>query len=330
MTYLVGIEYNGVNFIIADTRMSAKSRDGHNFHMKTFRLFPGCIGGWAGYIEPARKFVIDFKTKVEGIVGINDLWKALNDFVGKYTFAPGEHNQFKLLLSVRLELTPRFYVLDSEVGTLAPVEQPITLGSGKDLLDDQLYKIIIPQAHKIALQEPNQTAFVLTVTALLFSYSQGERASEMEAMGVGGYFHYSVQASDGEYRQDPTVYVLGNMLGNTPKLNLWIYRVAFAENYLLVDCPITDKNWAIIDMAEKPEIMNYSDEEWDEYKRRIKEADRTQPYYTQAAFMHTNETHVPKIGIQYLGPDNGYFIDRNTGEIANQSVLENLFKKMCE
>jgi hypothetical protein len=62
--------------------------------------------------------------------------------------------------------------------------------------------------------------------------------------GVGGLFHFLAQDSQGETRQTPTLYVLGDYDRHAHVLKSEYYKLARLEHCLLVDDPI--KNQTII------------------------------------------------------------------------------------
>lgn len=329
MTYLIGLESCGINAIIADTRITTDERrgDGANTHMKTFRLFPGCIGGWCGYVQPARQFVTEFKEYAKGIVGTETVWAALEEFVKKYNFRSGSWQQFQILLSINLNRRPTFFVLDSTKESIEPVKLPITLGNGKGVLDEFLNAIILPRMDWPDRRSNPPTAFALVASSLLMGFSQGARAVEMERNGVGGYFYYSYQTASGEFRQEPTLYMLGKYNAKAKMVDAWGYRVAFAENALIVNCPVQNQKMAFIDSAEKPEVSNYSVKEYEEYSRRIMEADKLQPWYTQAACINIDVEQNPIFGLQYPRSEKEWIVQRADGRITpeGESILKQFY-----
>lgn len=292
MTYILGLKNFGITSIICDTRVTLdESRDiGENTALKSGFLFPGCIYGASGNVDELRKFVILCKEQLTKTDTLPNLWEKFLNIVKEYPFSNSKSEQFQLLLSSRCLGEPSFYILDSAKGRVTDCESPVTIGSGRLLLDEHLnnlYKKLDTTIEKLLKKGNAPKEFYPYFYCLwLMERVQGMEVSLLEKVGVGGCFHFTSQTKHNEFRQGPAVYVLnaGRREGKTISIEQWSFRIAFVRESLVVHCPIKKIKMIIVDSAAWPTINSYSKKQLEEYRKTIEGEVAKQNYYTFCGF----------------------------------------------
>ena len=316
MTYVVGINQFDANAIISDTHISwwrlNQKVSGQNVGLKSGYFFPGCIFAISGSLDDARTFVITCKTHLSGRNTLPSFWARFLEFVKSYKFPKTRESCFQLLLSSRNQGILQFYILDSVQGiTIAPQGKFISIGSGKPLLDTRMQNLvsinpdIINQLVTVEKRFPPLT-FPYLYCLWLTEMSQGTDLSLTEKYHVGGIFHFLWQNTEGEYTQNPAVYVLSEADPKNKIIYSWIYRVAYAQGALVVDNPISNSREIITDTAARPkfELIPTNQLQLD----IVKEID-SQPFYFFCGFGFANPKHRGEFGIA-LTNEGKYAVDK--------------------
>lgn len=261
MTYVVGIQQLGVNAVICDTRVtwwrSGKRVEGANISLKSGVLFPGCLYAVTGDLEQAGKFIKEYKQRIEGTYNtLQGLWSDFIEFAQNYSPVSQGKNCFHLLLSSRCNGKPEFFIFDSESSSLTNSEKLVTLGSGKDLLDKRVFKWFGSREKAIndMIVHNGLPPFTFPYFYCLWlnEMAQGEELSKLEQHHVGGIFHFLWQDSSGEYAQHPAVYVLAAADNSIKTVYLWVYRVAYVEDCLVTDNPVTEAREFFFSSISRP------------------------------------------------------------------------------
>lgn len=322
MTYLVGMKYGTYSAIICDTRVTFddKNRESSNFSLKSGSLFPGCMYALCGSFPDARQFLMRSKDYLTG-TPIHGLWDRFADFAQSYNFPNQDHQQFELLLSSRHAGAPTLYVLDSRSRCICAHGDLVTLGSGKPLLDD-FVKANFAQypnwTNPGATNLPEFPPFFLCL--LLMELVQGYEVSLFEKHGVGGYFHFSYQTTQIESRQPPTVYVLCNLSAEKQTIYTWVYRIAFAEAALVVECPQKNMRFIQLDTGAWMQAGNLSPSELEDYRHHIDQLTEQQPYYNLCGFGSANPQYTGHNPI-VITNQNEYVIARNGKQTEGFEML---------
>lgn len=289
MTYIVGIRQLDTNAIICDTRVtwwrSNKRVTGANISLKSGLLFPGCLYAITGDLGAAGAFIKEYKRKVNGTYNtLRGLWNDFSNFSREYLTHFRDCPDFNLLLSSRCEGRPEFYVLDSKTAMLTRTDSLITLGSGKNVLDEKFIKWFGKREKEILKTINNNSlpefTFPYFYCLWLNEMAQGEEASKLEENDVGGIFHFSWQDSNGDYAQHPAVYVLSTADFDLKTVYIWVYRVAFVDDCLVVDNPVTEAREFFFSSVARPtrDIDNYL-ANWDNVVAEIGCKANLQPFY---------------------------------------------------
>jgi hypothetical protein len=326
MTYIVGVNQNEITSIICDSRISFGSNKfyGQNTALKSGLFFPGCIYGAAGNADSIRDFIIACKHELTGKYSLTQFWDMFVNFISKYSFPKGE-NSFHLILSSRHSSKPCLYLFDSIDQSLSSCGDFITIGSGKAILDDEFKNIYLERAQLTSdlLVKNNGPLFSPYIYCLwLMEKAQGFEVSILEKHGVGGYFHFVFQTANAEHRQYPAVYVLSEANYKTREIYTYIYRIAFEEASLVVDCPIKNERSIILDSAAWPKVLQLKNKQISDYKKRINDAVEKQTFYNFCGFGFINPTKRRSYGI-HITNKNDYVVTKN-GEI------QEFFKRQIE
>jgi len=264
MTYIVGVKYGSYSAILCDSRVSFEnsSRDAENTWLKSGLFFHGCMFAYCGAVYPARKFIIACRTHLTVYGTIESFWENFCHFVASYDFPKGD-DSFQLLLSSRANQHVQLYILDSEKGRLDKCTSNIvTLGSGAVYLDDFVYanfgRIYITGNREIDAR-PETSPWMWCLQ--LMERVQGLEVVRLQELGVGGYFHFSYQTPSEESRQPPAVYVLCDYVAERQLITSWAYRISFCKAALVIECPINNVRYIILDPAAWPRSEKLSDQE---------------------------------------------------------------------
>lgn len=330
MTYTVGIQQSDINAIICDTRVtwwrSDKKIGGANISLKSGLLFPGCLYSVTGDLGEAGNFIKDYKQRINGTYNtLQGSWHDFSKFAQGYFSFARNRPDFSLLLSSRCKGRPEFYVLDSRTATLEPAGKLITLGSGKDFLDAKFVKWFSHRKKTISdtISKNSLPGFTFPYFYCLWlnEIAQGEELSKLEENDVGGLFHFSWQDSNGDYAQHPAVYVLSATDVNPKTIFLWVYRVAFVEDCLVIDNPITEAREFLFSSIARPgrEIDNYLNN-WDRVVAEIDNKASLQPFYYFCGFGFPQ--------LKYRGPFGCHVTTKNDFVIRKEGWLDPQYKSL--
>lgn len=319
MTYAIGLKQFGITSIICDTRITdAVSKAGSNTSLKSGQLFPGCIYAFSGYVEEFNKF-IDWCR--DNLRGHENYWLRFSELITKYDFQ--KRNGFKMLVSSRHTGDPTLFLLDTDIGMLQQIEKIETIGSGKDVLDDDIHDIYNNNEGKIyeILTKHNAPlAFYPFFYCLwLMERVQGMEVSLLEKIGVGGIFHFLIQTETRERRQPPGLYVINFVIDKKKFVRSTIYRTAFVQNTLVVDNPIANSRMLILNSTINPQFRNYDEKMIANHKNKVLEEDVKKPFYNFCGFGFTDPSQRGAYSVHFTNTDN-YVIDRN-GKI-NKSFMK--------
>lgn len=286
MSYIIGLEIEGTTAIISDTRVTFGNGDGQDSALKTGYIFPGCIYGGAGDANAMRIFIQDVKlkltTKEERL--LTTFWEMFVDIISTFRFE--DNGCFELILSSRHSGTPKLYYLNSNTKSLSKQDDFVTIGSGKEILDNDLFEYISVTKNfflDILKQNNFETFYYPYFYCLwLMERAQGVERPKLEDIGVGGIFHYSYQTKDTEHRQQPAVYVLNKAFSNT--IYSYIYHVTFEGPALIVANPGTDQRALILDSSAWIQAERFTPDEIEAFSKEIFEKVDNQPYYLFCGF----------------------------------------------
>ncbi len=254
MTYILGLKQPGINAIIADCRETRLSDgEGQNDVLKIGQLFPGCIFGRAGSVQCSKELVFAFQHTIKGVTDTPEgFWGRFEGFLNSYDFRRGRHDHFKLLLSTRLFHVPSFFVLDSDEGLSARQSEAencwISGGSGMDALDDYVRDALIPRLgpliQRLVIDEKRELEEARRFTPYFFCLWLSELSLTHEKTwlenkyGVGGPFYFLYQIHDGEYSQQPAVYIFSVQDPINKSIFSWVHRVASVSGGLYVETKV--------------------------------------------------------------------------------------------
>ncbi len=252
MTYLLGLLQEGVAAIISDNRatINGRIRDGANIALKSGILFPGCIYGAAGNAHEARRFLRYCGRNLNDKLVSPSGWDEFLALIDAFGF--NERRSFQLLLSSRHHGGPRLYFFESSGPVLNEVSDGFAVGSGCTLLNDSFSRIHSSNGPTVAKRANREFGLPLAdfpylYCLLLMERIKGTEVSALESAGVGGYFHFLHQTSDGEWNQKPALYLVHSCRFR----HLWVFRIAFEGPALVIhdgDLPrpavmINSKDW---------------------------------------------------------------------------------------
>lgn len=321
MTYIAGINSYGASAIICDTRITyGQSGYASNDALKSGKLFPGCVYGGSGDFEEIRKFIVYVRRSQAERDTLSGFWDSFCQLVSTYPFSTV--NPFELVLASRHSGQSMLYVFDSRDRSIKEAGDIVTIGSGKTILDDGLREIHRERNPKIMGYLVDQGApahcFPYLYCLWLMERAQGMEVSTLHKHGVGGYFHFTGQTAELEARQRPAVYVMSEAYRQRREIRSWIFRVSFAENALVVDCPVEQARFVVVDVAVWPEFKKLSPEQKDSYIERVKSAPEKEPYYFFCGFGFINPRRRKSLGFHFT-ERNDYFVNRK-GQIVNPDI----------
>jgi hypothetical protein len=236
MTYVIGINYPYLKLsaIICDTKFTAGDQiEGREAPaLKSGLLFDGCIFGASGEVDHIVRFVTDCKTNFGNINSAETAFWKFENALPEYDF--WGYDDFQLVLSTNHGGEPSLYLLDPKAAErLIPIELgqggnfvSCSIGSGKPLLDLPFFEYLEDKG-KIGLsQDPED--LVYGWCAWLMQYARGDKALELEKVGVGGYFHFWVQTATETKPQKTRLYVLFAIFSGV--IHGYCYRVGYLHN----------------------------------------------------------------------------------------------------
>ena len=277
-------------------------------------------------MDPAQRFVVAAKDFLMGKPISEDFWRPFTIFANNYAANNTDSNGFQLLLSERSSGKPLFHTFDSKEGFKENVEPPITLGTGKDLLDDFVFGTWKAKAHELLLDQSSLSSlhFPYLYALLLMERSQGFEASQLQEQGVGGYFHFAYQTGNTDSRQAPAVYVLVDVDHTSKNLIGWVYRVSFCGPALVVECPVKNQRCVHLESSSWPKCKDLTKFEIEElFSKTILESE-AQPYYNFCGFGVANPELRAGNCFEFTATDN-YLIDRDGNSTPKyDSILKKL------
>lgn len=322
MTYVVGINNYGASCIICDTRISYGQSGicGSNDALKSGKLFPGCIYGAAGDFDEFREFISLMREAQDEKNTLPGFWDNFCKCVSKYDFS--KSRSFKLLLASRHTGESKLYLLDSSDGSINDAGNLVTIGSGKKLLDSELKEIHEGQNPKIVEHLKEQDMPIHSYPYLyclwLMERVQGLEASALNRNGAGGYFHFTGQTSEFEARQSPAVYVISESYPSRREIRSWIFRIAFIENALVVDCPVEQTRLMVVDVSVWPTFKELDKNQRQTYFERIANVAETEPFYYFCGFGFLNPEKRNSSEFHFT-TENDYKVSRK-GEILDLNI----------
>jgi hypothetical protein len=153
--------------------------------------------------------------------------------------------------------------------------------------------------------------------------SSGDGTSILNRIGVGGYFHFTGQTSEFEARQSPAVYVISESYPSRKEIRHWIFRIAFIENALVIDCPVEQTRFIIVDVCAWPIFEQLDKNQRENYFENIKNLAASEPYYYFCGFGFLNPQKRRSTGFHFTTA-NDYKISKK-GEILDLGI-----KKLIE
>lgn len=241
MTYLIGARVGPTLVIISDTRVTYTSGErttGENVALKTGVLFPGCIFGREGNASSSGDFLTTVQKLVSPDAPVGENWERFSRCAHAYSFSREAKEQFRLLLASRNGGLPRMWMLDSVNGLVqVPADEAlVTLGSGKDILDDYVQNECMPLLQATVVT-PKQRVLVgpYLLCLKLIEKTQSLERPQLEQHGVGGVFHFVYQTRAREGRQAPALYVLSDLDPSRRIAYGWMFRIAYVGSILVVE-----------------------------------------------------------------------------------------------
>lgn len=322
MTYVIGINNYEASCIICDTRISYGQSGicGSNDALKSGKLFPGCIYGAAGDFDELRKFISLMREAQDEKNTLSGFWGNFCKFVSKYNFLKSQ--SFQLLLASRHTGESKLYLLDSIDGSINDAGNLVTIGSGKKLLDRELKEIHEDRNEKIIEYLKDQDIPIHSYPYLyclwLMERVQGMEATVLNRNGVGGYFHFTGQTSEFEARQRPAVYVISESYPSRREIRSWIFRIAFIENALVIDCPVEQTRLIFVDVCIWPTFKELDKNQRQIYFERIVNTAEIEPFYYFCGFGFLNPEKRRSSGFHFT-TENDYKVSRK-GEILDLNI----------
>lgn len=286
MSYIIGLKIEGTTAIISDTRVTFGDGGGQDSALKTGNIFPGCIYGGAGDADAMRIFIqyvkLGLTTKEKRSFSV--FWDMFTDIISTFRFE--DNGDFELILSSRHSGIPELYYLNSKTKSLSKQDDFITIGSGKAILDNDLFEYISATKNSFldSLKQNNFETFYYPYFYCLWlmERGQGVERPKLQDIGVGGIFHYSYQTDDTEHRQQPAVYVLNKAFGY--EIYSYIYHVTFEGPALIITNPGTEQRALILDSSAWIQAERFTPDEIEELGKEIFEKVDKQPYYLFCGF----------------------------------------------
>lgn len=225
MTYIIGIKKYGITTIIGDAQVSLIKNgrvEKHSLAQKIGRLFKGCAYGAAGDQESILSFITGWdycSSRYDYDEDNREIpWVMFKTFLETFPF--NERYPFEMIISSYASGKPNLFLLDSRTAPLLKEirEDIVTIGSGKDILDERLFEFHKKYADSfcraIFKEKEIWHCYPYVYCSWLMARIQGYDALELEKYGVGGYFYFNIQTKDGVAVQSPAIYVLYTMTPN--------------------------------------------------------------------------------------------------------------------
>ena len=236
MTYVIGMHCPQLklNIILCDTKFAAADKiEGREAPaLKNGLLFDGCMYGAAGNVDHIMRFVSDCKADLGNIKGAKEAFWEFTKVLREYDF--WEYDDFELILSTNYGGQPTLYLLDPKtedrliLGEIAEQANMTfaSIGSGKPLLDSAFAEYL--QDHGKVGGSPDPEDLAYGWCAWFVQYARGDKALELEKVGVGGYFHFWVQTETETKPQNTCLYVLFAIFQGI----IWpyYYRIGYLQN----------------------------------------------------------------------------------------------------
>lgn len=238
MTYLMGLKSGNSVIIASDSRTTGAVT--HNFVSKIGILFPGCIFGICGSARDGAVLLSAIKESTSPTNPVERNWSSLQRIIAAYSYPVEALRHFQILLSTRASGTPQLWLLDSRSG-LRRVDSRngiITLGSGKDVLDEFVHEKINSLTQAVSKTPIASRPLVPIPFMLCFSLFRKFHLVdrfELEKLGVGGGFHYIYQTDKTEGGQPPSIYVLVDLDTSKELMVWWMTRVMYVQDGFLLE-----------------------------------------------------------------------------------------------
>jgi hypothetical protein len=177
----------------------------------------------------------------------------------------------------------QFYLYDSATNEIIEEGDYITLGSGKDVMDEYLRAFRKERNEMIMAHLREHDAplwfFGYYYCLALMEFVQGDAYDAANRHGVGGVFHFSYQDNELEHRQHPAVYVIVRVMPENRTLVHTLYRVTFEKMALVVEDG-TKRSFTIsVDAAASPQVAELSHADVKDLEQRVFQAALQQPFY---------------------------------------------------
>lgn len=242
MTYIVALQLQGFNAIIADQRASSLNGASKNA-LKTGALFEGCIFGRINDEYESARFVKAFSKHIEKDANTEGahIWECLEAFAEQFSYCDDENRAFSLLLSSRHSGRPQFYILHSRRG-ISPLPaskiEITTFGSGKAIIDDYINgnnglpsmngmsfkKRIDESQEKMRVDGVHPVEIAYRASYLLCLWLSemtiNNERKILEESGVGGVFHFIYQTAHCESLPEPAIYCFSRLIRSGTKAEL--------------------------------------------------------------------------------------------------------------
>lgn len=325
MTYLVGLRYKSVSAILCDSVISTNHEIVSDTFLKSGSIAPGIIYAFCGDVDAAQSFIIEAKVFLTGLPINDNFWKKFTSFASHYLIGTSIRHAFTLLLSERSTGQPRFHVFDSKKGFIENVSPPITLGSGKELLDQFIQESWDSEIHEQMIRQNSLLPehFPYLYSLFLMEYVQGLEAPKLRNKGVGGYFHFSYQTNNTESRQSPAVYILAD-INPADQITGYVYRVSFCGPALVIECPIKNQRIIQLESSSWPKCGYLTKDAMEELHKKIDEETLSQPFYNVCGFGVANTAIRGTHCMDFKSSDD-YLIDRQRNFTKKgEEILRNI------
>lgn len=241
MTILIAIRRNGVTVILSDTavvsRKQGRDQITDELAIKTGVLYPGCIFGVCGYWAGAEPFVTGLKRKIEAAKSPAENWAKLEEHIRRSNFSPAR--AFTMVFATRHQGVSELFVFDSNQDALGLQHQVGDVyldGSGKPFLEEQvaiLSEIVFPKSlspeHHVGHVDADLFAYVALLS--FRQRAEGDDGHLFSAHLINDELHFIAQDSTTEWRQRPSLLIVGSALGRNVQLDA--RRVAFQGDTLI-------------------------------------------------------------------------------------------------
>jgi len=261
MTLIVGLKRFG-NVAIAADSIATDLHTGQlrPEFMKTGIFAPGCIYGICGSWDRALDFLDaaqargPFNTPTEAWAAIEAVTAGYARALDGKTWQEGESEQFEILFSTRHSGEPTMYLLSSTRRDLTPAppgKSCCVLGKAKVPLGDVLHQLVSTDLSHVGLADTAKVFegrfrtidYPYLLVFFLHQYSMSDfGAEQLFAAQTGGIFNFIQQDAHSEFRQRPSLYLLGarDSDGNGYLVR---QRTAFDRDRILGDVMIAYEKW---------------------------------------------------------------------------------------